>query len=213
MLKYTESELMSPSQIGESGYYSLFDYYLIFFISLPLISTTKIAVTGMMSDKLSRSLEPLLVTPLTSIELLVGKTLAAVIPATLASWLSYVVFAAVMSHTGIAQSPIFGRFGGSLWLSGIFVLAPLIAILMAVFAFLISSRMNDARNAENFCNQFAGGIAILILTGIGGASYFHYAVRFGLFAEIIGALILVNLIIVFFSTKLFQRETILFKWK
>ena len=68
----------------------MLDDYLVIFMAMPLISTAKVAVTGMIEDKAARSLEPLLVTPLTSGELLAGKILA-VTPATISTQHSHAV--------------------------------------------------------------------------------------------------------------------------
>jgi ABC-type Na+ efflux pump permease subunit len=195
------------------SYPFMLDYYLVVFMAMPLIGTAKVAVMGMMEDKAARSLEPLLVTPLTSGELLAGKILAAVTPATLVSWIVYVIFTTAMAHAGFTQTPIFGSFNGMVWRFTIFVIAPLLAVLIAAIAFLISSHAKDARNAENGCNEISGLISLLIFAGVGVAAYRHYAVCLGLLVEITVGMVLLNALTFLMCVKLFQRETILFKWK
>jgi ABC-type Na+ efflux pump permease subunit len=201
------------SRMDPERYPAMLDYYLVIFMAMPLIGTAKVAVTGMMEDKAARSLEPLLVTPLTSGELLAGKFLAAVTPATLVSWVAYGIFTTAMSHAGFTQSPIFGSFQGMVWRFTIFVIAPLLAVLIAAVAFLISVRMKDAHNAMNSCNEISAGITLLIFAGVGAAAYRHYAMSPGLLMEISAGVVLLNALTFLMCVKLFQRETVLFEWK
>jgi len=207
LLAYLHSR-MDPERIP-----AMLDYYLVIFMAMPLIGTAKVAVTGMMEDKAARSLEPLLVTPLTSGELLAGKILAAVTPATLVSWVAYGIFTTAMSHADFTQSPIFGSFHGMVWRVAIFVIAPLLAVLVAAIAFLISSRTKDAPNAMNSCNEISALITLLIFVGVGTAAYRHYAMPPGLLMEIAAGVVLLNVLTFLLCVKLFQRETVLFKWK
>ena len=45
-----------------------------------------------MGEKTTRTLEPVLATPISVLELLLGKALAAVIPAVGATWISFLIF-------------------------------------------------------------------------------------------------------------------------
>jgi ABC-2 type transport system permease protein len=68
--------------------------FLILFMLVPLIIPVNIAAYSIVGEKTTRSLEPLLATPITTTELLIGKNLAAVIPAVLATLGSFLIFAA-----------------------------------------------------------------------------------------------------------------------
>src|SRR5574338_688738 len=63
-------------------------------IFMPLIIPINIAAYSIVGEKTTRSLEPLLATPITTAELLIGKTLAAAIPAIVATYGAFAVFAA-----------------------------------------------------------------------------------------------------------------------
>src|SRR5574338_21963 len=67
--------------------------FLIMFMMMPLFIPTAIVSYSIVGEKTTRSLEPLLATPITTSELLVGKGLAAVLPAVLATYAAFLVFA------------------------------------------------------------------------------------------------------------------------
>src|ERR1039457_70506 len=62
--------------------------------TIPVGISANICAGGIVIEKITRSLEPLLATPVTTAELLIGKVLAAVIPALLELWLCYAILVA-----------------------------------------------------------------------------------------------------------------------
>jgi ABC-2 type transport system permease protein len=194
----------------------MLDFFLAFFMTLPMVSASQVAVTGLTGDKKSRSLEPLLATPLTSVEFLVGKILAATIPAIGIGWISYLAFAVVSVCLGVGKSLIFGSLFGTIWLTSVFVISPLFAVLITVIAFYYSSRISDVHRAEMACQQMAGAIMIVPVVGITIVAILAQSHNFGIHAalmKITVALFLLNGFLFFLCIKLFQRETVLFKWK
>jgi hypothetical protein len=138
-----------PSNWNRTG-----DFYLVVFTVLPLFSVVKIAGAGLLNDKASRSLEPLLATPLTGGELFSGKVLAAVAPAVLGSWASFLVFAATLAHLGVATTAIFGPFKGSIWLLAVFVIGPLLALFQALFTLWVCAQTGGADRPALLVLQF-----------------------------------------------------------
>jgi len=57
-----------------------------------LIIPVNIAAYSVVGEKTTRSLEPLLATPITTAELLIGKNMAAAIPAVLATWAGFLLY-------------------------------------------------------------------------------------------------------------------------
>lgn len=70
----------------------LLNQFMLMFMMMPLMIPTTIAAYSIVGEKTTRSLEPLLATPITTIELLAGKGLAAVIPGALISYAAFGVF-------------------------------------------------------------------------------------------------------------------------
>jgi ABC-2 type transport system permease protein len=91
----------------------------------------------------------------------------------------------------------------------IFLIGPLIAILAVNFAVLVSSRVSDPRTAE----QVSAVIIVPLLGVLFGqiAGVIVLDLRFMLVALVV--LVLVDIGVAALGARLFQRETILTKWK
>ena len=67
---------------GDCGIYFLVSQFLLMFMLLPLAIPATIASYSIVGEKITRTLEPLLATPISTLQLLVGKAAAAVTPRT-----------------------------------------------------------------------------------------------------------------------------------
>ncbi len=72
--------------------YFILSQFLILILMMPIIIPVTIASYSIVGEKTTRTLEPVLATPITTLELLAGKALAGVIPAMGVTWLAYGVF-------------------------------------------------------------------------------------------------------------------------
>ena len=78
---------------GEACFESIIiSQFLVFYMIMPIMIPVTIASYSIVGEKTTRTLEPVLATPITTIELLAGKALAAAIPALIATWGSYLAF-------------------------------------------------------------------------------------------------------------------------
>jgi ABC-2 type transport system permease protein len=193
---------------AECMQYFVLNEFLILFMIMPLIIPISIASYSIVGEKTTRSLEPLLATPISTVELLVAKGLAATIPAVLATWAGYTIF--------MLLAPVFGASAGvvrqllnPIWFVAVFVIGPLIAILAVNFAVLVSSRVTDPRVAE----QISAVIIVPLLAVLFGqlAGIIVLDLRFMLVGVLV--LIIVDIGVAALGARLFQRETILTKWK
>lgn len=181
---------------------------LIFFMMVPAIVPTVIASYSMIGEKTNKSLEPLLATPTTDREILAGKSLAVVVLTMAATYLSFIPFAIIVETTAY---PVLGKHVilDPSWIIGIVLLAPLFCLMSIELNILISSKVTDVR-----ASQQIGGLVIIpimvIFIGSMAGIFTINAVFMVLFAFLIGVL---DLGILYFSEKTFQRETILIKWK
>ena len=71
--------------------------FMLMFMILPVAIPVTIAAYSIVGEKTTRSLEPLLATPITTVELLSGKIIAAVVPAIVATWVAFGIFVAGFS--------------------------------------------------------------------------------------------------------------------
>ncbi len=70
------------------------DQFLFYFLLIPMAMPVYIAAYSIVGEKEAKSLEPLLAAPVSVWELLVAKSLAAVVPSVILTWLSFVVLVA-----------------------------------------------------------------------------------------------------------------------
>src|SRR5205085_1933357 len=125
----------------------ILNQFLVLFMVMPLIIPVSIAAYSIVGEKTTRSLEPLLATPISTGELLLGKCLAAAIPAVLATWAGFLIFALGAPLVGAGPAATRQLFS-PVWLLAVFVIGPLIAVLAVNFAIMVSSRVTDPRVAE-----------------------------------------------------------------
>jgi ABC-type Na+ efflux pump permease subunit len=179
-----------------------------FYITGAVTLPTAIASYSLVGEKVQKSIEPLLATPTTEAEILLGKSIAAFLPPIAAIYIGAVLFMALIDS--LTYSTL-GYFYFPNWNMGVIILllAPLGSILSIEFDILISSRVNDVRAAQQL-----GGIVALPFLGI-----YILAEASILSLETINLLIIsaslvaIDVILFYISKAVFRREKILTKWK
>ena len=193
---------------GECFQIFMVNQFMVLFMMMPLIIPIAIAAYSIVGEKTTRSLEPLLATPITTVELLTGKSLAAAIPAILAAWIGFAIFVILAPLVG-AQPAVFANLLSPVWLLAIVVAGPLMAIMAVNFALIVSSRVSDPRVAEQISAVVIVPLLGLVFGQIAGVIILN--AQFMLIA--VGVLVLVDVGLIYLGARLFQRETILTKWK
>jgi ABC-2 type transport system permease protein len=167
-----------------------------------------IASYSIVGEKIEKSLEPLLAAPLTDGEILLGKAIAALLPALVAMYAGAAVF-----MVGV-DAVTFGELGYNYfpnWTFGVLllVLVPVAVVMSVLYGVIVSSRVNDVRSANSY------GILIFFPFL---AIYFASEIRL-ISLDITGILIIAGILfaidvaLYFVSTAAFQREEILTKWR
>lgn len=193
---------------GECFQVYMVSQFMILFMLIPLIVPVNIAAYSIVGEKTTRSLEPLLATPITTAELLTGKNLAAVIPAVLATWGGFLIY--ILGSWILVRSPaVIAELLDFMWWVAVFVIGPLLAILSVNFSIMVSSRVNDPRVAEQ--------VSVVVILPVLGLFFGQIAGLFFLNRQIILALaailLLLDAFMVYVAVRLFQRENILTRWK
>ena len=179
-----------------------------FYLLMPLGIASISAAFSVVGEKQQRTLEPLLATPISDEKFMLGKMLAAAVPAILVTWVTAalaipIVDVITLRMYGAAILP--DRF----FLVAILVLAPLVAFSAVLATMRVSARMNDPQAA----NQFAGMIIVPVF--ILALGLFGKLISLSFIALIIGCLVVLMLTVYLYrrNLKKFQREEILTKWK
>lgn len=193
---------------AECGQYFLVSQFMLLFMMLPLIIPATIASYSIVGEKTTRTLEPLLATPVSDLELLAGKALAAAIPAILATWAAFLVYAVGARLLAISPAVV-ARLADPLWLLAVFVLGPLLALAAVSAAVMISSRVNDPRVAEQLSSLVILPLILLFFGQISGL----FLLNASLILWMAVGLLIIDVGLLAFAVQLFQRESILTRWK
>ena len=185
----------------------LFHQFSLLLLLVPIVSATALATHAVIGEKQSKALEPLLATPISTIELLAAKTLTPFLFALGLTWAAvalYVAGAVAIGEPGVWRAIVgprlFIMFG---------LLGPLVELASLQVSVIVSSRSSDPRSAQQLT-----GLLILPVTVV------FVAQLMGLFivgptAILLGALacLLLNIVLLWVGVQVFQRETILTRWR
>jgi len=163
-----------------------------------------IATQSVIGEKVARSLEPQLATPLEVSELLAGKTIAAALPAVTATWLVFIGYGLVNGQ--IADTRLTRFVFSDVWITAMLTLVPLICLLSVLLGIVISSRVNDPRTAQQI-----GGFVVIPIIGIAVAQFFGGHATFSMQQVLIGDLLVAGLVglTLLIGSWAFERESIL----
>lgn len=178
-----------------------------YFVLIPVILPSIIASYSFVGEKVEKSLEPLLATPTTDGELLMGKSLAAFIPCMAATYIAAAIYVPIMDYWTNSTLGIYLLPNPS-WAILTFAVTPLGCIMSILANVIVSSRVSDIRAAQQI-----GGIVVLPLVFVvlfgsifSSTSYWLALITtVGLAAADVG--------LFYLSKATFQREEILTKWK
>jgi ABC-2 type transport system permease protein len=185
----------------------LLQQFLLLFLILPIVGAVSLAAYSVVGEKQGRTLEPLLTTPLTTSELLVAKALASFLPALAAEAAGIGIYLAgiwLLGSPDVLRSLFTVR-------SAILVLilgpAAALAALQATIA--VSSRVTDPRSAQQVAVMLVLPLILMLVGQVAGTIFLTT-----------GWLLLLSLgvlagwgLLVLLSVALFERETILTRWK
>jgi ABC-2 type transport system permease protein len=186
----------------------LMNTFLLMFMMMPLAIPVAIAAYSIVGEKTTRSLEPLLATPITTEALMAGKSLAAAIPAIVATYAGFFIFALLVPITGVTPA-VRASLVAPTWLIAILIVGPLMAVMAVNVAIIVSSRASDPRVAEQISMVVILPLLMLLFGQIGGL----LVVNARLMTFVAIGLVAVDVALVYLGARLFQRETILTKWK
>jgi ABC-2 type transport system permease protein len=185
----------------------IFQQFLPLLVIGPVAASMSIAAYAVVGEKQARTLEPLLATPITTVELLAAKVLGSLLPSLALTVLCFAVYGvaiASFAHPGVYRILLAPRSLGLF-----FVLGPLAALAALQLAVCTSSRVNDARTAQQIGVLIILPLAAALVGQLTGA----LMLTMPIIAVIAAALVLVNIGLMAAGVRLFNRESILTRWK
>lgn len=187
----------------------IFQHALILMVGLTTVTgSMSVAAHSVIGEKQARTLEPLLATPLRTSELFAAKVIGAALPGVAimaACFVIYLAGVAIFAEPGVWLSLLNLR-----TLSLVFVMGPLAALLGLQLAVSASSRVNDPRSAQQI-----GAIMIVVpIAALQIAQFVGGIVLTPLLIVAIAAVLgVANAILMRLGIALFDRESILTRWR
>jgi ABC-2 type transport system permease protein len=198
----------TPGGIPAARIPSLLDAFSMFLVMGAGVVPSAIASYTIVGEKVEKSLEPLLATPITDGEILIGKTISAFLPTLIAMYTGGIIF---MLGTNVVTYEALGyAYFPNLNIAIILFIVMPAAIAMSVeFSVIVSSRVNDVRSANSTAAVMFFPFLIIYIA----SNLQIITLETDTFLEIAGIIFLVDVVLYFISTKLFKREEILTRWK
>lgn len=185
----------------------LLQQFLMLFLLTPITGAMSLAAHSVVGEKHSRTLEPLLATPISTFALLLAKVLGSLVPPLaigIAGLALYFAGIAMLAEPGVARAMLNARTAALLLAVG-----PAAALVSLQTAILISSRVNDARTAQQFSILIVIPLTAVLIAQFTGRVWLS-ALQLSLVAA---ALIGVWGVLAWVSVAVFDRETILTRWR
>jgi ABC-2 type transport system permease protein len=187
--------------------YFLFQQFLLLFLLTPVTGAMALAAHSVVGEKQARTLEPLLATPITTFQLLVAKVAGALVPTLLISLAGLALYAAGLAM--VALPGVAGAMANTRTAALVLLVGPSAALVALQAALLVSSRVNDARTAQQFGAFIIVPIAVVMIAQFSGAFW----LTAGSLALVAAALLGLWAALALVSVALFRRETILTRWR
>jgi ABC-2 type transport system permease protein len=178
-----------------------------FVLVIPAMIANVFATLSIVEEKINRTLEPLLATPVRTWELLVGKIFAGAVPALLVAWASAGLF--ILLATLLGWSPLFPYVLNATWIISLLLLMPAVSLLSFVVGVIGSSRARDAKGAQNLAVLVV--LPIFALIGLQVTGLITFTPASSLLLSL--GLIVIDVLLLRVAVRLFARESIVIRWR
>jgi ABC-2 type transport system permease protein len=145
----------------------LIGQFLPLLVLVPVLGAMALVTTSIVDERQSRSLEPLLATPITTIELLVAKAGSAFV-------IGLILLAGgcgllALATAALAEPGVLAALATPRTLAVVAGLAPAASAAALMLGVIASSRASDARTAQQFSVLIVLPLVVLFVSGIGDA--------------------------------------------
>lgn len=204
-------QLMPPELVGyfntqQSLYYLMINVICpMFFLMIPLMSSTTSAAASFVGEKERGTIETLLLTPLSVRSLFKAKIAGCVFVSFFITAFSFVVFSIVAAAGNlILDMPFFLNWN---WLALVLVLAPAATIFGVIFMVLVSGHSKSYLESMQLSGFVVLPLVLLLIGQFTGLVYLN-----ALTLLLLGlALIVLDIVLLFLSARKFHSETLLKK--
>jgi len=195
-------EILAPYNLEQSVIVMMVVYvFAPMFLIVPLMVSSVIAADSFAGEKERGTIEALLYTPLSDLELFLAKLLAAWIPALLVSLAGFVIYTLAANLAGWRiMGEIF--FPNWMWVGLVFWVSPAVAGLGLSTMVLVSSRVKGFQEANQIGGVVVLPILLLVIGQTTGVMYFNLSL-----VLLLGLLIwVVDAVLFWIGVRTFARE-------
>lgn len=185
----------------------VFHQFALLLMLVPVVAATALATHAVIGEKQARSLEPLLATPISTIELLVAKCLTPFVFALVLTWLAGALYVAGILLTG--EAGVWRSVLGLRTFIMFVILGPLLELATLQVSVIVSSRANDPRSAQQLTSLLILPITVVFIAQLMGT----FVLTPVWLLTGCAALALLNAVLLVAGVKVFERETILTRWR
>ncbi len=195
---------LTPREQVQVLFLNQFNFFLLL---IPTMIAISVATFSIVDEKVTGSLEALLATPVRTWELLFGKAISGAVPALLMTWISAGAFLLVTA--GIGWGGLIEFVVTPAWFLSLFLLTPAVALLSFMLGVIGSSKAKDARSAQTISLVIIFPVMALIALQVIGILWFTPLLTLAL-ALLVG---IIDYIVLRMAVHLFQRESIIIRWR
>lgn len=212
---FTEGAALAIQIVPELGHLDgnalvqgfVFHQFGLLLLMVPVVGSMAIAAHAVIGEKLGRTLEPLLASPVSTGELLTGKT---VMPLTFSLALMWLTLVAYVGGIGMVAEPgVWRALAGPRTLFLFFAVGPLLTLVSLLMAVIVSSRVNDPRTAQQLSVLVVMPITLVFV----GQFFGQFLLRTGTLITVAIALAILAVMLLWVGVYVFDRERILMRWK
>jgi len=174
------------------------------FLIMPLMFSSVVGADSFVGERERKTMEALLYSPTSDMELFLGKILASIIPAIALSWMTYLVYIVVVN---VASYGLFQRIWFPLptWWPMMFWLTPAFALLGVSATVMISSRVKTFMEAY----QLTGSLVVVVLALVVGQATGVLYLGVGT-VMLVGTLIwIIDAVLIYVGVHNFKRSTLI----
>lgn len=206
MMKLMPQELIAFFDLKQSMFYLMVNMVCpMFFLMIPLMSSTTTAAASFVGEKERGTMETLLLTPLSARSLFKAKVAGCAALSLVISTISFLVFSIVVGAGNlILKMPFFLNWN---WLALVFVLAPATTIFGVIFMVLLSGRSKSYLESMQLSGFIVMPLVLIMIAQFTGLIYVE--ALWTLIAGIV--LFIVDVLLLFISAKKFNSELLLRK--
>ena len=185
----------------------LFHQFALLLLLVPVVAATALATHAVIGEKQSKALEPLLATPISTLELLAAKTLSPFVFALLLTWIAGALYTGGILAAG--EPGVWRTALGLRTFILFLIVGPLVELATLQVSVIVSSRANDPRSAQQLTSLLILPITVVFIAQLMGAFVLPPS---ALLAGAAG-LVVFNVLLLAAGVRVFQRETILTRWR